>query len=856
MRGPSSGRRRDPPSLRRLLAMLLVVLGLLVAALLVVASLQVSASAAQSRAENARTNSFLIADSMRQSSNDLTNMVRLYVATGRPQYRGYYQQILAIRAGTAPRPRNYDSSFWDRVLAEGEGFVRYGPPESLTAQMRAAHFARDEFRALQASLNASNGLARLEVSVMAQTARRASRGASFTYRSAAGAAGAAGLLYRRLVDHSYLVQKGVIMAAVQRFIALVDARTTHAVRTAQTRARNLGRIEIGILVALVLVGAGAMVVLTRVALRPLDRVLRATRRIADGQYSERVEVHAVSELERVGDAFNEMAGAVEADVAARQQAEQEAVNARQVAEHANRAKTTFLAAMSHEIRTPMIGVTGMLEVLARTELTPQQRQMVATAESSAASLLQIIGDILDFSKIEADKLELSPTTFSLATVVRTAVETFVHTASAKGLLLTWSVDETLAPAQLGDPLRVRQIVSNLLSNAVKFTEVGGIEVTVRVRDASTEAQTVGIAVSDTGIGIEREQQTRLFADFTQAEAGTAQRYGGTGLGLVICKRLAVLMGGDITLDSAAGEGTTMTLVAPAPIADPSDLKDEPSGMSAAPAVSRRKPTREQAQREGSILLLAEDHPVNRNVLGRQLDLIGFHVDFAGDGQEAYDEWLTGRYALVLTDLNMPRLDGYELARAIRAHELETGSERVPIIALSANVMQGEPAKCKAAGMDDFVPKPTTIPVLAGRLRRWLDHLDWTSPERDHAEADTVPPAVSTDGYALDAAALDELTGGDAVLAASLVDDFVETSRSDLGPLRDALHARAGAEVRRQAHRIKGAARIVGARGIESLAERLEAAAAARAEDASDDWDELDQLANRLERELDRVPSPR
>ena len=736
------------------------------------------------------------------------------------------------------------------MLAEGEGFVRYGPRESLTAQMRAAHFAPDEFRALQASLNASNGLARLEESVMAQTAGLVSRGAGSRFPAAVAP------LYRRLVDHSYLVQKGAIMAAVQRFIALVDARTARAVQSAQARAGNLGRIEIGILVALVLVGVGAMAVLTRFALRPLDRLLRATRRIATGHYNERIDVHAVSELERVADAFNEMAGGVEADVAARQRAEQEAVNAKQVAEHANRAKTTFLAAMSHEIRTPMIGVTGMLEVLARTELTSQQRQMVATAESSAASLLQIIGDILDFSKIEADKLELSPTTFSLATVVRNAVETFVHTASAKGLLLTWSVDRMLVPAQVGDPLRVRQIVSNLLSNAVKFTEVGGIEVTVRVREASTEAQTVAIAVSDTGIGIEPLQQTRLFADFSQAEAGTAQRYGGTGLGLVICKRLAVLMGGDITLASAPGKGTTMTLVAPFPIADPSDLTDEPSSTSAAPATSRRKPTREQAAQERSLLLLAEDHPVNRSVLGRQLDLIGFHVDFANDGQEAYDKWLSGRYALVLTDLNMPRLDGYELARAIRAHELETGAKRVPIIALSANVMQGEPEKCKAAGMDDFVAKPTTIPVLAGRLRRWLDHLEWTSPERDDPQQDTAASAVSADGYELDAAALDELTGGDAELAASLVEDFFETSRSDLGALRDALNARDGDDVRRQAHRIKGAARTVGARGIASLAERLEAAAAAHAEDKSDDWDELDQLANRLARELERAPTPR
>ena len=208
----STGRRRQALSLRRLLAILLAVLGLLVAALLVVASLQVSGSTAQARAENERSKSFLIADGMRQSSNDLTNMVRLYVATGRPRYRAYYEQILAIRAGTAPRPMAYDSSFWDRVLADGESSVRYGPRESLIAQMRAAHFAPDEFRALQASLNASNGLAQLEESVIARTAQLVGRRVRARYSAAVAP------LYARLVDPSYLAQKGTIMAAVQRLI--------------------------------------------------------------------------------------------------------------------------------------------------------------------------------------------------------------------------------------------------------------------------------------------------------------------------------------------------------------------------------------------------------------------------------------------------------------------------------------------------------------------------------------------------------------------------------------------------------------------------------------------------------------
>jgi signal transduction histidine kinase/CheY-like chemotaxis protein/HPt (histidine-containing phosphotransfer) domain-containing protein len=824
---------------------LLGVLGLLIAALFVLATLQVRGARQQTRAENQRTASFLLADSMRQSSNDLTNMVRLYVATGRPEYRRYYNQILAIRAGTAPRPVGYDSSLWDRVLSQGEGFVRYGPAESLTAEMRAARFRLDEFRALKAALDASSGLAGLERTVMAQAAARIHRGVDARYPADVAP------LYRRLVDHAYLAQKGRIMGAIRRFIALVDGQTLRSVQNAQSHNSDLARIEIAILVAIVLVGLAAIAVLSRMALRPLATLIAATRRIADGDYGRRVEVRGVAELEDVAQAFNEMAGAVEADVAARKHAEDEAIAALQVAEHASRAKTTFLAAMSHEIRTPMIGVTGMLEVLARTELTPQQRQMVATAEGSAASLLQIIGDILDFSKIEADKLELSPTTFSVTAVVRTAVETFVHTASAKGLLLNWSVDEAVSPAHVGDPLRIRQIVSNLVSNAVKFTEVGGIEVTVRVLEASAEAQTVEIAVIDTGIGIEPGQQQRLFAEFTQATASTSRQYGGTGLGLVICKRLAVLMGGDITLESTPGRGTTMRLVAPMPTGDPEALADDLDGTLAAPPTSRPMPTRQQAEREGSLLLLAEDHPVNRTVLRHQLALIGFQVDCAPDGQVAFEQWMSGRYALVLTDLNMPRLDGYELARQIRAHEREIGSARIPIIALSANVMQGEPDKCRAAGMDDFAAKPTTIPVLAGRLRRWLPHLEWPSRAEPATPASTTAP--STNGaMLLDAAILTELTGGDADLEAEIVADFVATTHADLAALRLALDGRDVDETRRQAHRIKGAARIVGAHEIARPAERIEALSRDGVAAAEIDWPALEALVERLSAGLDRA----
>jgi signal transduction histidine kinase/CheY-like chemotaxis protein/HPt (histidine-containing phosphotransfer) domain-containing protein len=823
------GGRAGVTSLRRQLAVLLAIVGVLAAVLFIVTTFQSRAAGRQTAAENRRTESFLLADQLRQSSNDLTTMVRLYVSTGDSRFRDYYDEILAIRSGTAPRPRNYGSSFWNRVLAEGKGFVRYGEPESLTDQMRAAHFTSAEFDALDASLRASNRLARLEVQVMDRVAARIRTGVDKSYLADVGGE------YERLVDPAYLRVKGVIMAAIDDFIALVERRTLRDVEQARADVRRLSLAQIAILVALALVGGAAVLMLRRTALRPLEQLTAVTRRIAAGDYAGRAHIRAVSELEQVAGAFNEMAEAIETDVAGRERAEQEA-------KHASRSKSTFLAAMSHEIRTPMIGVTGMLEVLAQTELTAQQRHMVGTAQSSAQSLLQIIGDILDFSKIEAGRLEINPTTFALRPLTGAAVDTFVHTASTKGLLLNWSADDRLAEAHVGDPLRIRQIIANFLSNAVKFTDVGGIEVALRVLEESGEAQTVEISVTDTGVGIPVEHQQRLFAEFTQAEAGTAQKFGGTGLGLVICKRLAVLMGGDVALESAPGIGTTVRLTLPMPIGDAAAIDAGSEQLPGALPATRAKPSRAQAEREGSLLLLAEDHPVNRTVLTHQLDLAGFHVDTAVDGQDAYERYLGGGYALVFTDLNMPRMDGYELARAIRGHEQEAGLERTPIVALTANVMQGEPAKSADAGMDDFAAKPTTIPVLASKLHRWLPALTWPALE---------PPsrvAASELGALLDDAVLDDLTAGDAAFAASLLADFVEASRGDLRALSDAVAARDHDGARRQAHRIVGAGRMVGATELVGVASRLEGAAAAD----SPDWDELAALLARLDELLARI----
>ena len=836
---------RSTPSIRRRLGALLAMLGVLVAGLLVVATLQLRASDAQAGAENQRNRSFRLADSMRQSSNDLTQMVRLYVATGDARYRAYYEEILAIRSGTAPRPTQYDSSFWDRVLAEGKGFVHYGAPRSLVDEMRAARFTEGEFNALTASLRASDNLARLELEVMDRVAGRIVRGVDSTYVADIAPE------YQRLVDTSYLSEKGLIMSAIGDFVARVETRTVDAVERARSTSRTLSIIQIGILGAIVLVAVVAMVRASRVLLRPLGELAAATQQVTRGDYGRRVRIRGVCELEVLASAFNTMAAAIQSDVSRRERAEREAVQARAAAEEANQAKSTFVAAMSHEIRTPMIGVTGMLEVLAQTDLSPDQDNMVATALGSANVLLQIIGDILDFSKIEAGKLELAPRAFMVRPLAESAVQTFFHTASAKGIRLTSTVDERVAPAHVGDALRLRQILSNFISNAVKFTSSGSIGLTVRVATDDGPTQCLELSVADTGIGVAADRQRELFQEFVQADASTAAQSGGTGLGLVICRRLATLMGGDVRMDSAPGIGTTMYLDVRLPVADPADVEAAAGAALGGAALLQRRPrpTREVAEEEGSVVLLAEDHPINRRVLVHQLGIIGFHVDTAEDGQMALELFGRGRYGLVLTDLNMPVMDGFELARAIRCREVASGLARTPIIALSANVMPEEAARCTAAGMDDFAGKPTSMPVLAEKLRRWTPHIDWPDPQRLGAAGPPAPDVgvVPPDGV-VDRAVLDELTGGDAELADAILLDYVESSSADLVALRAALAARNADDVRRHAHRMRGAGRTVGASRVSTLAADLEAATSTTVED----WHGIRSTVGELEAAVVRV----
>lgn len=488
------------------------------------------------------------------------------------------------------------------------------------------------------------------------------------------------------------------------------------------------------------------------------------------------------------------------DVTERERLHHQLEAAKEQAEEANRAKSTFLATMSHEIRTPMNAVIGMLELaLTRAGQGHWDREPVEVAYDSARSLLTLIGDILDVAKIESGRLTLMPERAHLRELVESVARVFDGLARQKALELRLEIEADAACDVLIDPLRFKQILSNLVSNAIKFTDVGLVRIHVFGERVAGDRLALEVSVKDSGIGVSEEDQRQLFEPFSQVARSSLASRGGTGLGLTICRKLAEMMGGTVRMESRAGEGTTVIVRLLL-----QTLESLPEDESAsAPDI----PDSAHALR----VLVVDDHAANRLLLSQQLEHLGHQVEVAADGSQALQQWHPGDFDLVITDCNMPVLNGYDLARRIRELEQEMAAQPCVIYGFTANAQPDEVDNCRRAGMDDCLFKPIGLDNLRMRLET-VPKI--TTPVESEAEGEG-------QNAGFDLKALREMTGGNPGLIRRLLEELYSSNRIDIDQVRPLWEAGDWKQLADLAHRMKGAARLVNADELQELCCKLE-----------------------------------
>ncbi|CAN5670175.1 hypothetical protein BH11ARM2_BH11ARM2_00810 [soil metagenome] len=480
------------------------------------------------------------------------------------------------------------------------------------------------------------------------------------------------------------------------------------------------------------------------------------------------------------------------DVTEQLRQQDELVTAREAAERGAKAKSEFLANMSHEIRTPMNGVIGVVYLLQGTDLSPRQRIYADAIQKSGENLLHLVSDVLDLSKIESGKMTLEMKEFSLGDVARQITDVFSPGAREKGVCFECYVDPALPERVMGDAVRMNQVVANLVGNAVKFTGHGGVTLSVRVLGKTSHGVSLELKVADSGIGIPSDQLDSIFESFVQADGTTTRRFGGTGLGLAITKQLVGLMGGVLSVQSRDGEGSefTVTLDMGVPALSASTI---------APVVEA------PGLRQGVRILLAEDNAVNQMVVRDLLSARGCVVETALDGAIAVQMALDRPFDLILMDVQMPHMDGYEATRRLRDLGLTT-----PIVAMTANALEGDRERCLAAGMDDYLPKPVRPPHLLAAVARWTTD---TAPPPPIPTMDRNDPMPAL----FDPTRLAEMFGeGDPALR-FVLKEWIRTSP----PLLQQVTGSDPSAARAAAHALKGASRTIGANAIGDACEAFE-----------------------------------
>lgn len=620
-------------------------------------------------------------------------------------------------------------------------------------------------------------------------------------------------------DLTKVVQRGSdAMEQLRRAIAVFIGEEDRLLILRQQRARQLDRLT-SVATATtaglgLTIGLAAMLLFARGIAKRLDRIVDAAEAL---QREEPVPLprEGSDEIARLGQACYSAIQLLNARGA-------ELLQAKAAAEASSSAKSQFLANISHEIRTPLNGIMGLTELTLGTQLTSTQRDYLDMVRHSAETLLALINDLLDFAKIGAGKLVLEQKPFDLHDMIDKTLGPVRLRAESKGLALHGDFGAEVPPFILGDSLRLRQVLVNLLDNAIKFTREGSITLSVHARCSGK----LEFAIADTGVGIAEDKQRLIFESFAQADSSTTREFGGTGLGLSICSDLVHLMGGNISVHSLVGHGSTFRFSIDAPAAD-ADLQ---------PNNSSKKAEVKQATASSMHLLVVEDNLINQSVACGILGKLGYRVTTAVNGRQAVDFAQANCYDAILMDVQMPEMDGLSATACIRDWESNRG-KRTPILAMTAHAGEDDRARCLAAGMDGYVAKPISVQKLAAALGQAI-HCD--------ATAAYTSSTMEKDEAGFTSAALLAILDGDEALFQRVAGIFVSKTPAILQHLHQAFTSREAADATRTAHSLRGSLANIGAPGAATVAAKLEELAQKQL------WAESEILLDELQYQVDRV----